>query len=293
MASPLASIYSTADSFKRKLLDVLTDPAGSAQQIVGNANDRAGVLNALTGQLADQTMSSIKAGGSVMPDTPESQQLTQMMADAYNPAGVVLLHGGRFPVDRVDPELLRTGVHSGGFHTTNKAVTPQTFATNANDGKGFISMFDFPDELYNKSIMLSNKPIDAGTQDAVTALIQKDPALGELIVKELKMLYSAAKQEGTDVKPADLLTGQRLNSLLRRHYGGINQSEEAMAGVGIPAKSWVYRAERPNEIATAVYPQSVSELRPLGQIETERGGLLSLIPKLKEMAAKQGLQYGK
>ena len=89
MASPLASIYSTADSFKRKLLDVLTDPAGSAQQIVGNANDRAGVLNALTGQLADQTMSSIKAGGSVMPDTPESQQLTQMMADAYNPAGMI------------------------------------------------------------------------------------------------------------------------------------------------------------------------------------------------------------
>jgi hypothetical protein len=90
MASPLAFIYSTADSFKRKLLDVLTDPAGSAQQIVGNANDRAGVLNALTGQLADQTMSSIKAGGSVMPDTPESQQLTQIMADAYNPVGMFI-----------------------------------------------------------------------------------------------------------------------------------------------------------------------------------------------------------
>lgn len=293
MASPLASIYSTADSFKRKLLDVLTDPAGSAQQIVGNANDRAGVLNALTSQVADQTMSSIKAGGSVMPDTPESQQLTQMMADAYNPAGVVLLHGGRMPIDRVDPNFLRTAVHSGGFHTTNKAVTPQTFATNANDGKGFISMFDFPDELYNKAAKLNAKPIGSDTQDAVTALIQRDPALGEVIVKELKMLYSAAKQEGLDVKPAELLTGERLNSILRRHYGGINQSEEAMSGVGIPAKSWVYSADRPNEIATAVYPQYVSELRPLGQIETERGGLLSLIPKLKEMAAKQGLKYGK
>ena len=293
MPSPLAAIYSSADSFKRGLLDAVQNPVDKMRQVIGNANDRAGVLNALSGQVADQTMDSMKSGGSFMPDTPESQQLTQMMADAYNPAGVVLLHGGRFPVGKVDPSLLRTAVHSGGFHTTNKATTPQTFATNANDGKGFISMFDFPDELYSKSIKLSSKPIDAGTQDSVTALIQKDPALGELIVKELKMLYSAAKQEGLDVKPADLLTGQRLNSLLRRHYGGINQSEEAMAGVGIPSKSWMYSADRPSEIATAVYPQYVSELRPLGQIETERGGLLSLMPKLKEMAAKQGLTYGK
>ncbi len=109
MASPLASIYSTADSFKRKLLDVLTDPAGSAQQIVGNANDRAGVLNALTGQLADQTMSSIKAGGSVMPDTPESQQLTQMMADAYNPIGLTVYHGSPYKFNAFAPKSIGSG----------------------------------------------------------------------------------------------------------------------------------------------------------------------------------------
>jgi hypothetical protein len=89
MASPLASIFSTVDSAKRSLLDILTNPVASAQQIVGNANDRAGVLNQLTGQVAGQTRDSIKAGGSLMPDTPESQQLTQMMADAYSPVGMI------------------------------------------------------------------------------------------------------------------------------------------------------------------------------------------------------------
>jgi hypothetical protein len=134
MASPLASIYSTADSFKRKLLDVLTDPAGSAQQIVGNANDRAGVLNALTGQLADQTMSSIKAGGSVMPDTPESQQLTQMMADAYNPAGMIVYHGSPYKFNAFAPKSIGSGegaqAYGYGHYVAENPDVAKGYATN-------------------------------------------------------------------------------------------------------------------------------------------------------------------
>lgn len=139
MASPLASIYSTADSFKRKLLDVLTDPTGSAQQIVGNANDRAGVLNALTGQLADQTMSSIKAGGSVMPDTPESQRLTQMMADAYNPAGMIVYHGSPFKFDAFDPAKIGSGARAQaygyGHYTAQNPETATAFRVPTTDTK--------------------------------------------------------------------------------------------------------------------------------------------------------------
>lgn len=99
MPSPLGSIYSTADSFKRKLLDMITNPVASAQQAVGNANDRAGLLNALTAEAATEGMD----GGPLM--GPKSQQLAGMMADAYNPAGVTAWHAGpnlfsRFDVSR-------------------------------------------------------------------------------------------------------------------------------------------------------------------------------------------------
>ena len=109
MASPLASIFSKVDSAKRSLLDILTNPVASAQQIVGNANDRAGVLNQLTGQVADQTRDSIKAGGSLMPDTPESQQLTQMMADAYNPMGLTVYHGSPYKFNAFAPKSIGSG----------------------------------------------------------------------------------------------------------------------------------------------------------------------------------------
>lgn len=99
MPSPLGSIYSTADSFKRKLLDMITNPVDAAQQVVGNANDRASLLNALTSQAATEGLD----GGPLM--GPKSQQLAGMMADAYSPAGVTAWHAGpnlfnRFDVSR-------------------------------------------------------------------------------------------------------------------------------------------------------------------------------------------------
>lgn len=84
MPSPLASIYSASDSLKRKLLDMLTNPAASAQQAIANANDRAGLLNALTSEAAMEGVD----GGPIM--GPKSQQLAGMMADAYNPAGIFI-----------------------------------------------------------------------------------------------------------------------------------------------------------------------------------------------------------
>ena len=83
MPSPLASIYSTADSFKRSLLDMLSNPVEAAQQIVGNANDRAGILNKLTAEAAQEG----RNGGPLF--GPKSQQLAGTLADAYNPAGMI------------------------------------------------------------------------------------------------------------------------------------------------------------------------------------------------------------
>lgn len=84
MPSPLASIYSTADSFKRSLLDMLSNPVEAAQQIVGNANDRAGILNQLTAEAAQEG----RNGGPLF--GPKSQQLAGTLADAYNPVGMFI-----------------------------------------------------------------------------------------------------------------------------------------------------------------------------------------------------------
>lgn len=288
LSGVLPAAMSAADSLKRNLWDMISDPMARIERSVGQTQD-------YQREIGDLYKQGYDAQGNVV--NPEAANafntaMANMASNMSNVAGPILMHGGRVPISKVDPEMLRTAVHSAGFHTTNKATVPQTFATQGS-GKGFVSVFDFPDELYNKSIKLMGKPIDADMKEAVGSLIERDPTLRDVLVNEVKFLYKAAKENGLNLSPDDILTGERLNSILRRHYGGIEQSEALMAQVGIPAKSWIYSAERPSEIATAIYPEYVSELRPLGQIETQRGGLMSLIPQIKELAAKQGLKYGK
>lgn len=103
MPSPLASIYSTADSFKRSLLDMLSNPVEAAQQIVGNANDRAGILNQLTAEAAQEG----RNGGPLF--GPKSQQLAGTLADAYNPAGMIVYHGSPFKFDAFAPKAIGSG----------------------------------------------------------------------------------------------------------------------------------------------------------------------------------------
>ena len=103
MPSPLASIYSTADSFKRSLLDMLSNPVEAAQQIVGNANDRAGVLNRLTAEAAQEG----RNGGPLF--GPKSQQLAGTLADAYNPAGMIVYHGSPYKFDAFAPRAIGSG----------------------------------------------------------------------------------------------------------------------------------------------------------------------------------------
>jgi len=128
MASPLGSIYSTADSFKRKLLDMLTNPVESAQQVVGNANDRAGLLNALTAEAATEGMD----GGPLM--GPKSQQLADMMADAYNPAGMMVYHGSPFKFNAFNPTKIGSGegaqAYGYGHYVAEGPEIAKSYATN-------------------------------------------------------------------------------------------------------------------------------------------------------------------
>ena len=99
MAGLLGDIFSTVDTTKRKLTDLLGNPVLSAQQIIGNMNDRARVLNQLTSAAAQER--DIYG--------PKSQQLANMIADAYNPMGMMVYHGSPAKFSRFDPTKIGSG----------------------------------------------------------------------------------------------------------------------------------------------------------------------------------------
>lgn len=83
MPGLLGDIFSAGNVVKRKLADLLGNPMLSAQQILGNANDRARVLNELTAAAAQEK----DLYG------PKSQQLAGLLAEVYNPIGMTVYHG--------------------------------------------------------------------------------------------------------------------------------------------------------------------------------------------------------
>lgn len=86
MSDALATIYSRSDAFKRKLIDALRNPRLAAEQIVGDANDRARVLNEATSAAVDESIVTRNP----LSNGPANQRLAQMIAGAYNPAGIFI-----------------------------------------------------------------------------------------------------------------------------------------------------------------------------------------------------------
>lgn len=79
MAGLLGQIFSAGNVAKRKLTDLLGNPVLSAQQFVGNLNDRARNLNEMTSAAAREGMDY----------GPATQRLAGLMADAYSPVGMI------------------------------------------------------------------------------------------------------------------------------------------------------------------------------------------------------------
>jgi GNAT superfamily N-acetyltransferase len=79
MAGLLGDIFGAADTAKRKLRDVVANPLLSAQQFMGNMNDRARNLNEMTAAAA---LEGVDYG-------PASQRLGGLLAEGYGPVGMV------------------------------------------------------------------------------------------------------------------------------------------------------------------------------------------------------------
>lgn len=99
MAGLLGEIFGTADVAKRKLKDVMANPLLSAQQFMGNINDRARNLNEMTAAAA---LEGVDYG-------PASQRLGGLLADAYNPMGLTVFHGSPAKFNKFDPTKIGTG----------------------------------------------------------------------------------------------------------------------------------------------------------------------------------------
>lgn len=99
MAGLLGEIFSAGNVAKRKLTDLLGNPVLSAQQFVGNLNDRARNLNEMTSAAARE---GIDYG-------PASQRLAGLMADAYNPMGLTVFHGSPAKFNKFDPTKIGSG----------------------------------------------------------------------------------------------------------------------------------------------------------------------------------------
>jgi hypothetical protein len=80
MAGLLGDIFGAADTAKRKLRDVVANPLLSAQQFLGNVNDRARNLNEMTAAAA---LEGVDYG-------PASQRLGGLLAEGYNPVGMFI-----------------------------------------------------------------------------------------------------------------------------------------------------------------------------------------------------------
>lgn len=84
----LADIYSAIGSARRKAGDFVANPMTSLQQMVNDANSRAGKFN----ELNDQALQEFKQTGKLY--GPTTQQLGETLADAYNPMGMTASYKG-------------------------------------------------------------------------------------------------------------------------------------------------------------------------------------------------------
>ena len=91
----LPYLFSQGDSAKRFLSGLLADPKGVLTREVNNANDRAGGLLALTAEATEEAKGKQGYG-------PATQKLAGAIADAYNPAGMIVWHGSPHKLSKFD-----------------------------------------------------------------------------------------------------------------------------------------------------------------------------------------------
>ena len=127
----LADIYSTIDSAKRRAGDFLSNPGTSLQNMVNDANARAGTFN----KQADVAAQEFQKTGKMT--SPEQMALAQQFAAGYNPAGMTVWHGSPYKFQKFDASKIGTGEgaqsYGHGVYVAENPNVAQGYAKNVKD----------------------------------------------------------------------------------------------------------------------------------------------------------------
>jgi hypothetical protein len=181
MAGLLGDVFSFGDTLKRKARGLLADPVGTLQQFVGNENDRAGRFNQLTDNAATEMQNRIKNGGKL---GPNQMKLAGLLADAYNPAGMVVWHGSPHKFSKFDSSKIGTGegsqAYGVGHYTAESPDVARSYSVMAQ--KPGRRQFGLTKEgkdqqIADALIKLSAKQYTNGDVGQLMDLIKQRPAL--------------------------------------------------------------------------------------------------------------------
>lgn len=216
MAGPLAEIYSASDSFKRKLVDTLRNPRAKLEQIVGDANDRAGNLMNMT----------YAAAGEGPGRGPATDRLARAMAESYNPAGITVWHGSPHgPFAKFDASKIGTGEGAQAYGRGH--YTGEARATGEEYRKALSSKID----VNGKPLYDSNKIVGS----------TGNPDLDDYLVANLGDVAATKKQLLSDIR--DVRSGNRPAAK------EMQQTLAALRGAKVNKKEggYLYKADLPDE----------------------------------------------
>lgn len=189
MAGLLGQVFSAGNVARRKLTDLLGNPLLSAQQIVGNLNDRARVLNEMTSAAAQE---GVNYG-------PASRQLAGLLAEAYNPIGMMVYHGSPAKFTKFDPTKIGSGegaqAYGYGHYVAESPDVAQSYQASVTNSA-------------NANFLHKGKPIDPNNELQRSAAFNLMAAKGdkEAIYKQWKPSYwetSSGKKFKREIEKLD------------------------------------------------------------------------------------------
>lgn len=211
----LADIYSAIDSAKRRASDFVQNPGTSLQQMVGNANDRAGEYNRQMRLASEGTRARLN-GQQVTPEQEAADQyVTQAMIEAYNPMGMTVYHGSPHIFQKFD--ISKIGIGEGAQMYGRGLYTAQD--------QGVAKRFTPRDPNFENTIL--NKYEQAqNANDYASAQIYED----FLTHKTPEEIASSIKEAGFTGK--DAAAAQQAYDYATKQYQ--NQAQGSLYKVDLP-----------------------------------------------------------
>lgn len=200
MAGLLGEIFSAGNVAKRKLTDLLGNPLLSAQQFVGNINDRARNLNEMTSAAAREGMDY----------GPATQRLAGLMAEGYNPMGLTVFHGSPAKFNKFDRTKIGSGEGAQAYGYGHYVAQSPDVAEG------------YRKTLSSNDLLKDGKKISFQEMDQITAGVTNDIASKKGDINVVRAMYQqmANQKFGGDIAKKRLAVLDELGSNLATEKGG-------------------------------------------------------------------------